>query len=436
MRTVVASALLVALLACGGSSSPPTSPPSGAPPATSPPPPSGSADLCAGLVQDQVERPVPPRERPPLLVPITEPSFGTRLIRITDVSPSEGEGAVIKPMYATTQAWNADESLLILWHRGRGHELYDGRTYAYLRGLPLDSPTDLEEVYWDPVDPDVLYYPSSSGARPRLLRFRVSSGATELVREFTGSPTSCPVSWDALLTTGGDPQDMSWGPERVIGLRCGTTGFLYSIAEDRVLGLMRGDESGVAPAVSHDGTLAYHRGRVLDQSLEVRRRLDVVVPGEHSSLGRGASGPLYAAVDFDGSPPGTLVVHDMRTGEKRPIISPATGWPYPPSGTHVSGVARNGPLGWFAVSVVGQPPATCLPCGELLLANADTGTVCRVAHHRSFAGWGRWGYWAEPHVVLSPSGTRLLFGSDWGDGTTVNTYVVELPAYQARSTGR
>jgi hypothetical protein len=339
-------------------------------------------------------------------------------------------------MYATTQAWNADESRLILWHRGRGHELYDGRTYAFLRTLRLDSPTDIEQVYWDPVDPDVLYYPSSADARPRLLRHRLSSSTTDLVREFGGEPTNCPVSWDALLTTGGDPQDMSWGPERVIGLRCGTTSFLYSIAEDRVLGVMRGDRSGVAPAVSYDGTLAYHLGDVLDQSLVFRRTLDVAVPWEHASLGRGASGPLYAAVDFDGSPPGTLVVHDMRTGEKRPVISTDNGWPYPPSGTHVSGLARNGSPGWFAVSVVGQPPDPCVPCGELLLANADTGEVCRVAHHRSYAGWGRWGYWAEPHVVLSPSGTRLLFGSDWGDGPTVNTYVVELPAYQSRSRGR
>jgi len=393
-------------------------------------------DLCAGLVQDQVERPVPPLERPPRLTPITDPTFGTRLIRITDVSPSEGEGAVIKPMYATTQAWNADESLLILWHRGRGHELYDGRTYAYLRSLPLESPSDIEQIYWDPVDPDVLYYASTYEAAPRLLRLRVSSGSTELVRNFSGEPTNCPVAWNALLSTGGDPQDMSWGPERVIGLRCGTTSFLYSISEDRVLGVMTGDRTGLAPAASYDGTLAFHAGDVRDQSLQLVRSLQLVNPWEHASLGRGASGALYGAVDFDGSPPGTFVAHDMQTGEKRPIISQGNGWPYPPSGTHVSGLARSGPLGWFAISVIGQPPAECLLCGELLLANADTGTVCRVAHHRSYAKLGRWGYWAEPHVVLSPSGTRLLFGSDWGNGTAVNTFVVELPAYQASSAGR
>jgi hypothetical protein len=97
----------------------------------------------------------------------------------------------------------------------------------------------------------------------------------------------------------------------------------------------------------------------------------------------------------------------------------------------VSAIAHKRP-GWVAVSVVGAPAGQKLLDGELLLANIDTGAVCRVAHHRSYAGEGRWGYFGEPHVVVSPTATRLLFGSDWGNGDTVDTYVVELPSYGAR----
>ena len=68
---------------------------------------------------------------------------------------------------------------------------------------------------------------------------------------------------------------------------------------------------------------------------------------------------------------------------------------------------------------------------ELVLANTNPGgQVCRVAHHRSWGKEGPRGYWAEPHVVISPSGTRLLYGSDWGGGTAVDAYVVELPSYR------
>ncbi len=418
---------LVTVFLVGGCSapSPATQDPS---PSTSQTPPTTAAaptELCAGFVTDKKERPVPEMPRPALLAPVVDPAFGSRIIRITDSKPEE----VIKPMYSTIQAWNADESLLILWQRGKGHQLFDGRTYARLRDLDLESPTDIEQVYWDPVDPDVLYYPSSYKAWPRLMRYRVSSDKSDRVRDFRGEPTNCPENWGTLLSTGGDPMDMSWGPERVIGLACGETKFLYSITDDKVLAKME-VPGGLAPAPTHDGKLAYLRGRVLDTKLEVQRELKLVNPSEHASLGRGSSGPLYAAVDFDGQPAGTLVVHDMLTGSKTPIIAESNGWPYPPSGTHVSGVARSGPSGWFAVSVVGNPGEVCLLCQELLLANADTGTVCRVAHHRSWAREGHWGYWAEPHVVLSPSGTRLLFASDWGNGPSVDTYVVELPGYE------
>jgi hypothetical protein len=69
------------------------------------------------------------------------------------------------------------------------------------------------------------------------------------------------------------------------------------------------------------------------------------------------------------------------------------------------------------------------------------GTVCRVGRHRS---WGKENtklqesYWAEAHAVPSPSGTRIAFASDWGNGTTVDTYVIELPSYdlRARDSGR
>jgi hypothetical protein len=69
---------------------------------------------------------------------------------------------------------------------------------------------------------------------------------------------------------------------------------------------------------------------------------------------------------------------------------------------------------------------------ELYIADTNpggTGKVCRVAHHRSWAQSGPMGYWAEPHVVPSPSGTRLLFGSDWGGRNAVDAFVAELPSY-------
>ena len=69
---------------------------------------------------------------------------------------------------------------------------------------------------------------------------------------------------------------------------------------------------------------------------------------------------------------------------------------------------------------------------ELLLANTNDKTVCRIGRHRSFGKNNtvlQEPYWAEPHAVPSPSGTRVAFGSGWGNGSTVDTYVLELPSY-------
>ena len=46
----------------------------------------------------------------------------------------------------STQAWNADESYLLLYEVGHGHLLYDGQTYEYVRAVAI-SPPDREQVY-------------------------------------------------------------------------------------------------------------------------------------------------------------------------------------------------------------------------------------------------------------------------------------------------
>jgi hypothetical protein len=436
---VVASVAVAVLVGCGGATSPSadssTADTSGPTPVGSAPPAAATFGLCDGLVQDKLPHPMTPLARPTLGQPVTDPEFGTRIRRITDASPAEGNNAIIKPMYSVMQAWNADESRLILWHREVGHELYDGRNYAFIRKLPLVSPTDIEQVLWDPEDPDFLYYPSNYNAMPNLMRYRVSANANEVLANFQGAPTNCPVDWGQLLQLGRDPQYMSWGPAKVVGLQCGTTKFLYDIQSRQVVTRsVKTFASNNAPIVGPSGRLVYFQGAVYDLTLSLLRRLDMVNPGEHASMGRGQRGDTYNAVSFDDALTGTIVSHDLATGAKTVMVGPSTGWPYPKTGTHLSGNSHR-TFGWVAASMVGNVSGQDVLDQEIVLANTDTGEVCRVAHHRSWAGeGGHFGYWAEPHVVISPTATRILFGSDWGNGPTVDTYVVELPRYRANDT--
>jgi len=156
-----------------------------------------------------------------------------------------------------------------------------------------------------------------------------------------------------------------------------------------------------------------------------------VVVDEHASIGRKVNGAdVYNVVSFDDAQPGNLISTIWRPapGTSSSDPPPATGYPYTLRGTHISSVAIKNP-GYVSVDMVGEGTGQTLLDNEIVLADLNGNRVCRVAHHHSKEG--PQGYWAEPHSVISPSGTRILFGSDWGGTNTVDTFVVELPSYTA-----
>jgi hypothetical protein len=364
----------------------------------------GALDLCAGLGSDTAPHPQSALAKPAPLAPVTDPDLGATIVRITD-------GPDTVPMYATIQAWNADESYLVLYQPGGGHRLFDGHSYAFIRALAI-SPPDLEQVYWDTTDPDALYFVDGT----TLVRYRVSTDATEPVHEF-----------GCAANGGDDPMFSSW-TGGVLGLRCGGDVFGYRIGDDTE-GPHVPAPTELAPQAAPSGALFFLAGAVVDFDMTLERTLDLANPYDHASLGRLESGAdIYAGIAFDpgpsGSGVGSLVVHDMTSGESRVVIGQDTGYPYPPGGTHVSAIDYRQP-GWVWLSIVGDATGQEVLDGEVVVADTNPGgTVCRVAHHRSTGE----PYFAEPHVAASPSGTRAVFASDWGGGT-IDTYVVELPSY-------
>lgn len=387
-----------------------------------------------------------PLEKPGLLQTVIDPAFGTTIRRITDIEADvSGEKAVIKPVYSTIQAWNADESHLFLYSRADGHQLYDGITYQFIRNLDL-LPPDLEELFWDFADPDSLYFVAEGRT---LVRYSVTADTQTPIRSFE---TLC---GDNRAVGGNDVQMMSWDSD-LIGLRCAAEPaqlFGYRLSTDTITPVVTSGEGNsyspwIAPAAAPSGTrFLIGEGTVLNAQMGVERRLNLQ-QGEHSSLGTLPDGSdalfavAFAAGPAGGCGPGTAIAHNLATGHCRTLVGPENGYPYPPSGTHLSALAHQNP-GWIAVSVIGRANGgdlaqmgQALLDNELLLIDSGLdGQVCRVAHHRSSGRGGSFGYWAEPHVVISPSGTRLLFASDWGGGDSVDSYVIELNEYSGTTIG-
>ena len=380
--------------------------------------------LCAGLIHDKEAHPMTPAKKPGLGQIVVEPQFGTNIRRITAVPPGKkGDTPAIRPMYSTMSAWNADETRLILFDVNDGHHLYDGKTYQHIRKLDI-APPDIEQVYWHTSDPDVLYVVEDR----TFVEYHVAKGVKRALTTFEFCKDRAGAGNDPLFTS---------FDSRRIGLRCADQVFIYDIPSKTVIARKTLKENPAQVAAS--GKLAYlsDTGWVTDEKLNPLRKLDLKEPWGHATLGRLPTGEdTWNGQVFDDGPRGNndiglLVTFDLTRGTSRVIIGPKTGYPYP-TNAHFSAMAYKQP-GWMFMSTFGDVTGKGLLDLEIVIADTTTGMVCRAGRHRT---WGKANtqlgepYWSEAHLVPSPTGTRAVFASDWGNGATVDAYVLELAAYK------
>ncbi len=417
-------------------------------------------NLCEGLFTSNERVTIPAVAKPPFMKYYKDPAFGAKVIRITQAR----EGEVFKPAYSSMQAFNADESVLLLYRGGEssGHVLLDGKTYQPIRELDI-IPSDIEEVYWSHSDPDTFYYVSKySRDYGHFKKYSVSANKSTKVRDFYD------ICGKKSLPTGGGDVQMQSLDDDLFGFRClagkGNDSYImftYRLSTDEVISAPLNEKVGwepwTAPIPGPSGKQLWLQGKVLEPDLKtIKLEHDMYKHHEHANIGVTHDGhdAVFQTV-FDPSPKGCdddmwqgvghLVIHDMETGECRPVINEARGYPYTTRGTHVSAQANQMP-GWVVMSSVGygsfdfftnkrKAPALL---SEIYLANTDpeNEVVCRLAHHRSYAKDAQRStfhpYFGEPHATISPSGTRVVFGSDWYDSGSVDTYVIELPSYKAK----
>lgn len=416
------------------------------------------SNLCQGLVSHNRKVLIERIKKPPFDRYVNDVAFGTRLIRISDSDPSE----VHKPLYSSIQAWNADESLLILrrvkpWKSD--YVLLDGQNYRFIRALDL-LPSDERQLLWSHTDPDILYYVSKEREYEGwFVRFNVRSNERRRVRDFGSLCT------ESVPDSGLNAQMQSLDND-LFGFRCetayGPSMLSYRMSTNNLAKAQSGGSvqwsSDYAPMPAPSGQRMEMQGRVVSPQLDqVIHKLDQAVFSERGSLGLTFDGAdaLFQTV-FDVSPQGCdgsehkgvahLTEFNLENGQCRAVISQSQGWPYTTTGTDVSAVSRHRP-GWVALSSVGYDQFEFLAgsreapalTSEIYLVNTDPANtqLCRLAHHRSYAKAALNANYppqlGEPQVTISPSGTRILFGSDWYDSGSVDSYVIELPGFVSRN---
>ena len=423
-----------------------------------------------------------PLAKPPKLRPFNDPDFGSRMVRITDTLADFG-ARVAMPAYSSTQAWNCDETLLILYvtePRAGGHQgwaMFDGHDYRFLRFIDI-NPSDIEQFWWSRTDPHELLYISNyelgTTAYCQLTAYDTAAESHRVLHDFVpalrrlGWPARGPVRAGYPFANGGD--------NRIWGLGAGGIPNIDGYLGLNVFGFDRASGDIIrypavaqaqprfrvpTPRVSGRGWFwndphrddAYNLTWVLDAQGRLVRKV-AFSSAEHVDSALSPQGhDLLVGVQYDTAVKGNMVVADLDTGDIRTLVGTANGYGYPRTGSFTSCVAYKAP-NRVAGATVGSPfgtdnsrpvrhPATLLD-QEVFVADLDGGDVLRVAHHRSTGAWSdarESSYWAQPNVTISPTGTRILVQSDWGfgdptqpvidPGATVDTYVVELPQYRA-----
>ncbi|OIQ86921.1 hypothetical protein GALL_312170 [mine drainage metagenome] len=457
-------------------------------------PPQTNIDLSAGLTNvGKAFMPYSPLVKQPVLQRFKDPDFGTTMLRITDIanglSGGQYKANVAMPAYPTTQAWNCNETRLILYvttspfNSGdtQGWAMFDGKTYQFITMLNI-NPSDIEQFWWSLTDPTLLYYISNyslgSTVHAELTVINVETGATSIVHDFIpdlkalGWPTAGPVRAGYPLANGGN--NVIWGlgaggiPN--VNTQLGLNVFGFNMQTGKLTqypGVAQQQARGATPfpRLSGNGWVwnyntasnqANYQAWVLDINGNVTLKVNFSAD-EHLDTGLNAAGQdLLVGPQYSTAVLGNMIMANLATGAVTPIIGIDNGYGYPRNGSFAGATAYyNRP--WVVGAAVGSPYGTASDLSsnngavsnpqtmidqEIYIANVNTGAVLRVAHHRStgyYSNSSNANYWAQTNVTISPSGTRILFQSDWGDANpakpvinpnaVVDTYVLELPTY-------
>ncbi|MFN8112920.1 MAG: hypothetical protein U0R51_06945 [Solirubrobacterales bacterium] len=349
-------------------------------------------------------------ERPGYLDPITDPSLGTTITRISDRRTFDQPRATsIRHAYAKNQPWNADGSLLMLDYHYPA-PLLDGETLELVGEVHQPS-----EAIWMNTDPGHMI--GMSGRTKLIAWDAVADHRSAVLHRFRGydrvelgngeGNLSNDDRFAALLGTRGSALDV----------------LVYDTVAGEVVAKRRFEQatSGDGDATINNVAMSQSGERVLVEFnrrgrggrrgiVSYDRSLGDPVPlsangGSHYDSCVEAGGNEVVVAQADGS--SALVSADLEDGTRTRLL-PADRMGYP---IHISCRNVERP-GWVYVSEFADRGAPRLANRDSLLAVSldGSGTVERFGHEfRS----NRSAYVREPHAVPSRDGSRVLWASDW-----------------------
>lgn len=418
----------------------PEPPPGPQPPAPTPPPPSPgpgplppgtSVEACAshydggytpilGRSNDAPQS----RPRPAKGEAVTDSAYGTCVVRVTD-HRNEPTNQFARTAYSRRQAFNADDSRVLVVAGDGTYHIYDGNTLEYIRALPEVGGDDGEPV-WHPTDPDRLrFFPRTN--RMQLAEMNIATGTVTTLVDFNnaglpwsgvsrvwtrweGAPSYDGRYWCLMAQGTGDTMrgvfTYDLETKSVVGSRS------MSARPDHVSMSASGRHCVVSHVRANGGTTAYSRDFSSSRHLHAA--------SEHSDLGLTKGGQdVYVFVDYDTD--GSLKSINLDTGAHTSMFSTyisgtATGY-------HISARNQHVP-GWVLMSTYGSS-GNWLSRKLIAVELKANPTIINLGHHYSSANT----YWSTPVATVNSDFTRVMFNSNWGSSSDgdIEAYMLQLP---------
>ncbi|MFB9270013.1 hypothetical protein ACFFWD_43990 [Bradyrhizobium erythrophlei] len=367
-----------------------------------------------------------PMDLPDYLVPTADKSLGTTLVRVTTPQSALGNGVACKRnycshRYSSAQAWNADQSLLLIVNGCNGLCFLDGRSYTALFQRQRAG-----ECEWHPREPEVMICVLGN----RISRWAPRTNAEDVVfelreyRELQFGPYKGNPSWDGhRIAVRATRQD---GPLVAFAVDLSTRQKFPDIDLARIPG--KNSYCGISPlggsifcqqalADQTDQAFIFAVDGSLVQSWTEHHR-----PG-HGDMTVDADGlEVYVGISKSAPDKYQVIKRRLRDGLVTALA------PYGEA-QHASTRAIRRP-GWVFLSYAGSPlalvgNARMAPFAQEIIALKidGSGEFRRVAHTVNVSA----DYWSETHGSPSPDGSQVIWSSNWGTrGGPVFDFVTRL----------